>query len=223
MRLERTRVNVRPIATPLPITFLGLMMATTVVAGLELEIVPRHAYHEVGWSIVAVPVPMQLLAAAWGFVSRSAAAATGSAVLAATWLAVGLTTITGTPRPAGPDPALGLLLLASAAALTIPLAAEVRVGSLLPAAVVGMASIRFTITGIDAFEHTHAWTTAAGYAGFLLAFVAFYGAAALELESSGQDAILPVFRVARSQRSMEVPLAEQLEDVQHEAGVRKTL
>jgi succinate-acetate transporter protein len=210
-------------ATPLPITFLGLMMASTVVAGLELDIVPAHSYHEVGWAIVAVPVPMQLLSAAWGFVTRSAAATTGSAVLAATWFGVGLTTITGSYGKPGPDPALGLLLLASAAALTIPMAAEIRVGSLLPAIVLGMAATRFMITGIDGFEHTHAWTTASGYAGFVLAFVALYGAAALELEGTSQDAILPVFRTGRSQKGMDAPLAAQLEDIEHEAGVRKTL
>ncbi|HZD87239.1 MAG TPA: GPR1/FUN34/YaaH family transporter [Gaiellaceae bacterium] len=223
MPVERTRINVRPMATPLPITFLGLMMATTVVAGLELGIVPEHSYHEVGWAIVAVPVPMQLLAAAWGFVTRSAAATTGSAVLAATWFGVGLTTITGTYGKPGPDPALGLLLLGSAAALTVPMVAEIRVGSLLPAVVMGMTAARFMITGIDGFEHTHAWTTASGYAGFVLAFVALYGAAALELEGSSQDAILPVFRTGRSQRGMEIGLSEQLDEVEHEAGVRKTL
>jgi succinate-acetate transporter protein len=101
--------------------------------------------------------------------------------------------------------------------------AELRVGSLLPAIVMGMTATRFMITGIAGFEHTHAWTTASGYAGFVLAFVALYGAAALELEGSDQDALLPVLRVGGSQRSMDVPLEEQLDDVEHEAGVRKTL
>ena len=75
-----------PGATPLPITFLGLAIATTVYAGLETQVVPQADFQTVGWLVVAVPVPMQLLAAVWGLIRGELAAATGSSVLAATWL-----------------------------------------------------------------------------------------------------------------------------------------
>ena len=92
-----------PGATPLPITFLGLTIATTLYAGFETEIVPRADFHTLGWLVLAVPVPMQFLAAAWGLIRGELAAATGSSVLAATWLALALATITGSVGAPGPS------------------------------------------------------------------------------------------------------------------------
>ena len=221
--LEHARLNVRPVATPLPITFLGLMIATTVTAGYELGVIPKADYHEVGWVVLAVPVPMQLLAATLGFVVRSAAAATGSAVLAATWLGVALATITSAPGPPGPDAALGLMLLAAGAALLVPVVAEVSAGSLLPALVLATAATRFALTGIDGVTHSHVWTTASGWCGFVLAGVALYGALALELESVAQQPVLPTFRTGSARRALEQPFAEQVETAAREAGVRQTL
>jgi len=221
--LEQARVTVRPVATPLPITFLGLTIATTVVAGFELGVIPKADYHEVGWVVLAVPVPMQLLAATLGFVVRSAAAATGSAVLAATWLGVALATITSAPGPPGPDAALGLMLLAAGAALLVPVVAEVSAGSLLPALVLATAATRFALTGIDGVTHSHVWTTASGWCGFVLAGVALYGALALELEGVAQRTILPTFRRADALAALHTPFAAQIEAAEREAGVRRTL
>ncbi|MGH3050253.1 MAG: hypothetical protein ACRDLK_08845 [Gaiellaceae bacterium] len=221
--LDQTRLNIRPVATPLPITFLGLMIATVVVSGYELGAIPKSDYHEVGWVVLAVPVPMQLLAAAWGFVTRSVAATTGSAVLAATWLGVGLSTITSPRGAPGPDAALGLMLLAAAAALLVPVLAETSEGGLLPAAVLLTASVRFCVAGVDGVTHSHAWTVASGYTGFVLAGVALYGALALELESAQQEPVLPTFRVGDARRALEQPFDEQVTAAEQEPGVRQTL
>lgn len=217
------RLSVRPVASPLPITFLGLMIATVVVSGYDLGVLGRADYHEVGWAVLAVPVPMQLLAAAWGYVTRSVAATTGSAVLAASWLGVALSAITSTPGKAGPDSPLGLMLLAAAAALLVPVSAEAVEGGLLPAAVLLAAAVRFCLSGVDGLTHAHAWTDAAGYAGFAVAAVALYGALALELESVRQKPLLPTFRVRSARRALEESFREQIEAAEHEPGVRQTL
>ncbi|HET7572884.1 MAG TPA: hypothetical protein VFJ77_09495 [Gaiellaceae bacterium] len=222
--LDHARVTVRPIATPLPITFLGLMVATTVVAGWELGVVPRTSVREVGWILLAVPVPMQLLAAAWGFVTRSAAAATGSAVLSATWLAVALTSLAAPPGQTAPSVTVGLLLVTSAAAMLVPVLAEIRAGALLPALVMGTTVVRFAITAVSGLTGAHAWGTASGYCGLVLGGVALYGALALELESAGgQTPVLPVFRVRSARRAMEGSLDEQLRNAARESGIRQTL
>lgn len=173
-----------PGATPLPITFLGLAIATTVYAGLETKILPSSDFHTVGWIVVAVPVPMQLLPAIWGLVRGELAAATGSAVLAATWLGVALATITGTPGPPGPTKAEALLLFAAAAALLVSVATELIYAKPVPALVMTTTSVRFALTGVSGLTHTQGSTTAAGVAGFVLAGVALAGAATIEVRSA---------------------------------------
>ena len=173
-----------PGATPLPIAFLGLTIATTVYAGFETQILPKADFHTVGWLVLAVPVPMQLLAAVWGLVRGELAAATGSSVLAATWLALALATITGTTGAPGPSKAESLMLFASAAALLVSVATECVDGRLVTAAVMVAAACRFTLTGVSGLTHSEGWTTAAGVAGFVLAGVAFVGAFVVELQNA---------------------------------------
>jgi hypothetical protein len=173
-----------PGATPLPITFLGLTIATTLYAGFETEIVPKGDFQTLGWLVLAVPVPMQFLAAAWGLIRGELAAATGSSVLAATWLALALATITGSVGAPGPSKAESLLLFASAAALLVSVATELVDGKLVPAAVLTVAACRFVLTGVSGLTHAQGWATAAGVTGFVLAGVALAAAFFLELRSA---------------------------------------
>ncbi len=173
-----------PGATPLPITFLGLAIATTVYAGFETQVLPKADFHIVGWVVVAVPVPMQLLAAVWGLIRGELAAATGSAVLAATWLALALASITGTAGAPGPTKAESLFLFAAAAALLVSVATELVDGNFVAPGVMLTTSVRFTLSGVSGFTHTQGWATAAGVAGFVLAAVAVAGAFAIELRNA---------------------------------------
>lgn len=173
-----------PGATPLPITFLGLTIATTIYAGFETQILPRADFHTIGWLVVAVPVPMQLLAAVWGLVRGELAAATGSSVLAATWFGLALATITGTAGAPGPSKAESLMLFASAAALLVSVTTELVDRKLVTAAVMLVAACRFALTGVSGLTHAQGWATTAGVAGFALAGVAFAGAFLVELRSA---------------------------------------
>ncbi len=173
-----------PGATPLPITFLGLTLATTVYAGFETEVLAKADFHTVGWLVLAVPVPMQLLAAVWGLIRGELATATSSSVLAATWLALALATITGTAGPPGPTRAESLMLFASAAALVVSVATELVELEVVPAAVLLATACRFALTGVSGLTRTQPWATAAGLAGFVLAGVAFAGAFVIELRSA---------------------------------------
>lgn len=177
-------MNDGPGRTPLPITFLGLTIATTVYAGFETQVLPKADFHTVGWLVLAVPVPMQLLAAVWGLVRGELAAATSSSVLAATWLALALATITGTAGAPGPTKAESLMLFAAAAALLVSVATELVDGRLVPATVLLVTACRFVLTGISGLTHAQDWATAAGIAGFVLAGVALAGAFAVELRSA---------------------------------------
>jgi succinate-acetate transporter protein len=171
-------------ATPLPIAFLGLTIATTIYAGFETGILPAADFHTVGWLVLAIPVPMQLVPSVWGWIRGELAAATASSVLGTTWLALALATITGPVGAPGPSKAESLLLLAAAAALVVSVATEVVDGKLVTAVVLVAASCRFVLTGVSGLTHSQSWTTTAGVAGFVLAGVAFSGAFFVELRSA---------------------------------------
>jgi succinate-acetate transporter protein len=216
-------VNLRPVASPLPLAFGGLLIASIIVSAYELRWIPPAQHHSTGWVLLAVPIPLQLLAAWWGFESRSSAAATGSAVLAAVWLGLALDFITTAPGPPGPSNAVGMLMFGAAAVLLAPLLAELRVGSLLPAAVLATTAVRFALTGVSGVAHRTAWAHASGWCGLAVAVVSLYAVIALELEGAMQEALLPTFRRRRSRTAMDGPLEEQVARLENETGVRATV
>jgi hypothetical protein len=113
---ERAHVNLSPIATPLPLTFLGLLLATTILAGLELGWISGSDTPLAGWVLLGVPMPLQVIAAIFGFHGRSATAATGSSVLAAAWLGISLALINAKDGAFAPSHPVGMLAFAVAAA-----------------------------------------------------------------------------------------------------------
>lgn len=221
---ERAHVVLTPIATPLPLTFLGLVVATTILSGLELHWVPAADARLTGWTLLAVPLPLQLTASIFGFHSRSATAATGSSVLAAAWLGIALALINAPAGSFTPSRPVGMLAFAVAAGLVVPAAADARSGSPLPTAALGLASVRFVLTGITALTEASGLKTATGIVGLAVAAVALYAALALELEDTSiEDTLLPTFKRGESAQALQAPLDAQVEGLEHEAGVRRNL
>jgi uncharacterized protein len=217
------RVVLTPIATPLPLTFVGLMVASLLLSGLELGWVPASETHTAGWVLLGVPLPLQLVAAVFGFHARSATAATGSSTLAAAWLGIALALINTAPGAFNPSHAVGMLAIGVAAALLIPAASDLRAGAPLAAAVLVLASARFTVSAIAALAESSGALDAAAVLGLVVA-AAFYGALALELEdNSVEDTLLPTFRFRQSAQALNAGLDAQVETLENEAGVRKNL
>lgn len=129
---DEARVVLTPIATPLPLTFVGLMVASLILSDLELGWVPSSETQTAGWVLLGVPLPLQLVAAVFGFHGRSATAATGSSTLAAAVLVVApirfaVTAVTGLTQSSGLRHATGILgLVVAAAALYAALALELE-------------------------------------------------------------------------------------------------
>jgi succinate-acetate transporter protein len=220
---ERARVTLQPIATPLPLTFVGLLLASTILSGLELGWIPKSEIHSTGWVLLAVPIPLQLIAAVFGFYGRSATAASGSSTLAAAWLGIALALINSPPGQPVPSKAVGMLAFGVAAALLIPAAADLRGGSLLPAATLGAAAARFVLTGVGGMTHSTDLRHATGIFGCAVAATALYAALSLELEGATKTPVLPTFRLERSAVALAAPFDAQVEELEHEAGVRKNL
>ena len=186
----RARVVLRPLATPLPLGFLALALATTTFAALQLGWIPPEQGRVAAITAVAATVPLQLLASIVGFLARDPVAATGMGVLTGTWAVVGLTTYTS--PPGSTSAGLGVLLVTAGLAMFVP--AVSGLAKLVPAAVMGLAGVRFVVTGIYELEASPTWKSAAGWVGLALAVLALYAALALELEASHGRTILPLGR-----------------------------
>jgi uncharacterized protein len=221
---ERAQVVLSPIATPLPLTFVGLLLATLLLSALELGWIAPSDTRLTGWVLLAVPLPLQLIAAVFGFHGRSATAATGSSTLAAAWLGIALALINAHAGAFTPSRPVGMLALGVGAALLVPAASDFRAGSLLPAATMVLAAVRFVLTAVVALTASTALRSVTGVVGLAVAALALYAALALELEDNSiEDTLLPTFRTRESAQALVGPLDLQVDRLEHEAGVRKNL
>ena len=216
--MEVARIVVRPIGTPLPLGFIALVVATTGFSALQLGWIPPEQGGAVALGVLALTVPLQFLASVYGFLARDPVAGTGMGVLAGTW---GAALITLTGAPGASSPALGVLFLASAVSMLVPVSAATA--KLAAAGVMGLTSVRFTLTGIAELTDASEWKTAAGVAGLVLAAVALYAALAFELEDAQHRTLLPVGRRGAGADALTGSVEDELANVSHEAGVRKQL
>jgi uncharacterized protein len=210
------RVVLRPVGTPLPLGFLGLVVATVAFASVQLGWVPASQGSLVALGVLAFTVPTQLIACVVGFLARDPVAGTGMGVLAGTWGAVALVTLS-TP-PGASSAGLGVLLLCAAAALVVP--ASAGTGKPVASAVMSLSALRFALTGVAEVSGSTAWLSVAGVTGLVLGVVALYAALAFELEDVRGHAVLPLFRRAPGAAA---GLPADLGDLTGEAGVRRQL
>ena len=214
------RVFLRPIASPLALGFLALGGATLLLSGLQLGWFPTSETRYVAFALMTFGAPLQLLASVFGFLARDPVAATGMGVLAATWLTVGLVKLSSAPTAT--SSVLGVFLVFAGAALLVP-ASSAFFGKLVPAAVLLTAALRFFLTGLYQLSANQGLHYAAGIVGLVLLAVALYAALALQLEDVRRKTVLPVLRVGAGRAAVEGAPADQLEGVEHEAGVREQL
>ena len=214
------RISLRPIGSPLPLGLLALAVATFTLAGLQLSWIPLAQQRYAGLVILTFAVPLQLLSCIYGFIARDSAAGTGMALQAGGWFSIGMTTFIGGQGKA--SPALGLLLIGTATVLLVP-ALTASLSKLLASLAMALTSVRFYLTGAYELSSATYWKDAAGIAGLVLAVMAFYAGLAFELEDSRRSTLLPTFRRGAGRRALAGNLADEVEGVQHEAGVRTVL
>ncbi len=214
------RITLRPIANPFALGFVGLAVATIIASGIELDWVRTFETHSAAVLILAFAPVLQILSSVVGFLARDAVAATGMGVLGATWLAVGLSLLLGAPGTH--NHALGLLLFVAATAITFSALTAAQT-KLVPAIVMALAAVRFVLTGAYELGNGTGWGHAAGWTGVALCVVALYGALSLEVEDIKHRTVLPTLRHGKGREVLEGDLAEQVEQVEHEAGVRAQL
>ncbi|RZU31929.1 GPR1/FUN34/YaaH family transporter [Blastococcus saxobsidens] len=212
-----TRIVLRPLATPLPLGFLALALATTMFSAVQLGWIPPDQGRVAGYTALFATVPLQLLSSVFGFLGRDPVAATGMGILSGTWAVVALTTLTSPPGAVSAG--LGVLLLVSGVAMLVPAVAAVG-SKVVPAAVMALAGTRFLVTAGYQLTGSAGWRSAAGWVGLALALLAVYAALALELEGARERTVLPLGRRGAGRAAMagEGPLRPA--DLLREAGVR---
>jgi len=218
MELSHTHVVLRPIGSPLPLGMSGLAIGSFVQSGFDLHWVAASDVHQVGLILLAVPFPLQMLACVLAYLARDGTVGAALGVLSGSWLAIGLVHVTADPGQA--SAALGLMLLAAAGALSLS-AISASHSKRLTACVFLAASARFMIAGIYGLSAGGPWQTVAGVLGLLLTAVAGYCVIAFELEGQHR-AILPTFRANSGESAIHDDFTAQVDEVEHEAGVRMT-
>lgn len=213
------RVFLRPLATPLPMGFLALMVATSGFSALQLGWIPPTQGHVIALAALVLAAPLQIIASVVGYLARDPVAAAGMALLGGTWALLGLTTVLSPPGTT--SPALGILLIAAAVALLVPTIS----GFAKPAAalVMGVAAARFAVTGWYELSASATWKSAAGWVGVALGAVALYAAFALELEGAVRHTVLPVGRNGLARKAVEGEGVFDAGELAREPGVRPRL
>ena len=212
------RIVVRPLASPLPLGFVGLAGGTIALSAQQLGWVPAGQSHSVAVAALLIAVPLQGLASLVGFLSRDPVAATGMGTLAVSWATVGVLTLLG--APGSRSPVLGVLLLFAAGAVLVSAVVAAPTKGLV-AAVLGLATARFAVTGVYEYVGGRGWELAAGWIGLALCVLALYAVLAMELESTRHRPVLPTLRHGAGR----VALAgtDGIGPVHQEAGVREQL
>jgi uncharacterized protein len=213
-----TRVTLRPLATPLPLGFLALTLATVVFSALQLGWIPPAEGRVAGLTAVVAAV-LQLLASVLGYLARDPVAATGVALQSGTWALIGLTTLSS--PPGATSRGLGVLLVAAALVTLVP--ATAGRSKLVPAAVLAVTAARFAVTGGYELTASPGWKAAAGWVGLVVAVVACYAALALELEGVQRRTVLPLGRNGLARDAVTGDAALDAAELAREPGVRPRL
>jgi succinate-acetate transporter protein len=215
-----TRVVLRPLGSPLPLSFLAFGTGMLVSGALDLGWLTDADRPGVARVLLGFVVPLQALPAVLAFLSRDTAGGTALAFFAGSWVLGGLHQLAGAPEAGARG--LGLFFLA-AALIALLLAVVARPAKPFFALILALASGRFALSGLAEWGAGAGLRPVAGGVALAIVLCAFYGALALLLEDTRQRTVLPLLRRGGAKRAMEGDLAEQLARVTNEAGVRQQL
>ncbi|MFJ7068563.1 GPR1/FUN34/YaaH family transporter [Streptomyces sp. NPDC101115] len=212
-----TRITLRPIASPMPLGFYTVAIASTIVGCLQLGLFEDGAERAVALAILPAFF-LQLLVGFLAFGARDVLAATLMACFSGMWLASSLVLAT---QPPGGARVLGVLNLCFAlfALLMVSVARPKRALWL----VLCTAVPRFAVAAAANLTGAHWLADLSGALGLLLAAVAMYAAFALMLEDMRGQEVLPIGRSGPAHQAVHGDLAVQLRNLERHAGVRRTL
>ncbi|MDQ1006709.1 succinate-acetate transporter protein [Streptomyces sp. V4I23] len=212
-----TRINLRPIASPMPVGFFAVAIASVIVGSLQLGFFGDDAHRAVALTILPAFV-LQFLVSVLAFGARDVLAATLMACFSGTWLASSLVLAVDPP---GGTKVLGVLNLVFACFALLMASVAQRKRAMW--FVLCVAVPRFAVAALFNLTGVEWLSSLSGAFGLLLAAVAMYAAFALMLEDMRGEQVLPIGRSGPAHTAVEGDLAVQLRNLERQAGVRRTL
>ncbi|MFF4328799.1 GPR1/FUN34/YaaH family transporter [Streptomyces sp. NPDC001272] len=212
-----TRINLRPIASPMPLGFFTVALASLMTGCLQLGVLDTTDRRAVALCVLPA-FALQLLVSHLAFQARDVIAATLMGTFAGSWLAYALVMGSGTP---GGTRVLGVFNLAFLCFGALMAAVTRPKRALWLVLVVSLP--RWAATGLGGLTGTAWLTHTAGALGVLVALVATYAAFALMLEDVRGEEVLPIGRSGPAHHAMDGNLTVQLRNIERQAGVRRTL
>ncbi|MFF4387980.1 hypothetical protein ACFY0G_14525 [Streptomyces sp. NPDC001552] len=212
-----TRINLHPIASPMPLGFFTVAIASVMTGCLQLGVFEDADRRAVALCVLPA-FALQLLVSLLAFGARDVIAATLMGTFAGSWLAYALVTGTGA---VGGHRVLGVfnLALLCFGALMALVTRPKRALWL----VIVVSLPRWAATGLAGLTGAEWPGQLAGALGLLVALVATYAAFALMLEDVRGEQVLPIGRSGPAHTAVEGDLVVQLRNLERQAGVRRTL
>jgi hypothetical protein len=215
------RVTLRPIGSPLPLGVFALVPSGLLLAGLQLQWFAISDAKMVGYLLLGFAVPLQFASSILAFLGRDSLVGTAFGIFTGTWLAFGLTTLTS---PAGQvSPVLGVFFLAVASVFAMLMGGGLAGGKAAAGVVVLLGAVRFVLAGLYELTSSIGVEHAAGIVGLVFVGVAAYVGFAALLEDNARRTILPIGRRGPARAAFAEGLTAQLDQLEHEAGVREQL
>jgi hypothetical protein len=215
------RVTLRPIGSPLPLGVFALVPSSLLLAGLQLQWFALTDAKTVAYLLLGFAVPLQFASSILAFLGRDSLVGTAFGIFTGTWLAFGLALLTGPPGQT--SPVLGVFFLGVGAVFAMLTGGGLAGGKAAAGMVVLLGAVRFVLSGLYELTSSIGVERAAGIVGLVFVGIASYVGFAALLEDSARRTILPIGRRGSAKAAFAEGLTAQLDDLEHEAGVREQL
>ncbi len=217
---ERTRIVLRPLASPLPLAFFAFGVGSLMLSAQQFGLVPDSETRVLALILGLFVFPLQAVAAVFSFLARETLGATALGLISGSWLAGSAIMYTSPPGATAASYGIFEILIA---VLLLLLGVIGLQGKPLISVVILFASFRYGLNGL--YELTAAaWTQPiSGAAGCLIFVFALYGGLALGLEDAQHRTVLPLGRRGEALDALEGDLSDQVGPIEKEGGVRKQL
>lgn len=220
-RLESlTRINLKPLASPLPLAFFAFGTGSALQSAQQLGFIPQNESFQLAFVFGAFVFPTLALAAVFAFLARETLGATAIGLISFSWLCTAL--ILYSYPPPATSSVLGMLDLILAIVLLL-LAGTAVLGKPLLGVLIVVAVARYGLNGIYELSGATGVQSTSGFVGLAIFVATLYGGLAFGIEDTQHRTVLPLGRRGEARQAIEGDLSEQVGPVAHEAGVRKQL
>lgn len=215
------RVMLRPIGSSLPLGTFALVPSGLLLAGTQLGWFSIADQKMIPFLLLGFAVPLMAIASVFAFLGRDALVGTGFGIFSGTWLAYSLASLSGPPGQV--SHALGVFFLAVGAIFVMLTGGGLAGGKAAAGVIILVASARFLLSGLYELTNSAGVEHVAGIVGLVFVGVAAYVGFAALVEDSARRSVLPIGRRGSARAAFASGVDAQLDQLEHEAGVRQQL